>query len=84
MLLKDVQAKIPSADSVAGRVVAFHEGKHYDLGQYVGDGVVKLSPEGEALLHEPDVPEVQAPAPRRGRKGLAGFPGVSTSDLGSV
>ena len=51
--LKDVQKKIPSADTVAGRVIAYHEGKHYDLGAYVGDGVVLLSPDGEKLMAPP-------------------------------
>lgn len=79
MHLKDLQAKIPGAASVAGRVIAFHEGKHRDLGAYVGDGVVKLSPEGEALMHEPDVEPLAAQAPRRAKK--ASFPGVSVNDL---
>lgn len=73
--LKDVQAKIPSADTVAGRVIAFHEGKHYDLGAYVGDGVVQLSPEGEALMRPADV------EPKRATR-KASFPGVDSSDLG--
>lgn len=48
--LKEVQKKVPSADVVAGRVIAYHKGKHYDLGEYVGDGLVSLSKEGQDLM----------------------------------
>ena len=48
--LKDVQKKIPGAFISTGRVIAYHRGKHYELGKYVGEGVVVLSPEGEKLL----------------------------------
>ena len=51
--LKAIQRKIPGADSVAGRVIAFHQGKHYDLGQYVGEGSVILSQDGERLMAQP-------------------------------
>jgi hypothetical protein len=50
MQLKALQKKIPTADTLAGRVIAFHEGKHYDLGEYVGDGLVVLSRDAEKLL----------------------------------
>jgi hypothetical protein len=53
MQLKALQKKIPSADAVAGRIIAFHEGKHYDLGEYVGDGLVILSRDAEQLLAPP-------------------------------
>lgn len=48
--LKDVQKKVPGAHTLAGRVIAFYKGKHYDLGHYVGDGVVLLSTDGEKLM----------------------------------
>ena len=61
--LKDIQKRIPSADTVAGRVIAYHEGKHYDLGEYVGDGIVMLSRDGEKLMTpEPKKSEVKKPA----------------------
>lgn len=48
--LTQLRKVVPGAESVAGRVVAYHNGKHVDLGQYVGDGMVILSSEGEALM----------------------------------
>lgn len=59
MQLKALQKKIPTADTVAGRVIAFHEGKHYDLGEYVGDGLVILSRDGEKLMAPPKATEVK-------------------------
>jgi hypothetical protein len=51
--LTDVQKKIPSAHTIAGRVIAYHNGKHYDLGQYMGEGLVMLSTDGEQLMAPP-------------------------------
>lgn len=51
--LKALQKKVPGAEAVAGRVIAFYQGKHYDLGEYVGDGMVVLSQDGERLLNPP-------------------------------
>lgn len=52
--LKDLQKVVPNAETVAGRVIAFHKGKHLDLGQYVGDGAVVLSKDGEeAMAQQP-------------------------------
>lgn len=48
--LDSVKAVVPSADTIAGRVIAYHNGKHYDLGEYVGEGVVVLSKDGEAIM----------------------------------
>ncbi len=48
--LKSIQAVIPSACSIVGRVQAFHEGKHVDLGAYVGDDAVALNAEGDAIM----------------------------------
>ena len=66
--LKQVQAKIPSADTVAGRVLAYHNGKHYDIGEYVGDGAVHLNKTGEELLNPPA--EEAKVAPVKAKKGL--------------
>ena len=71
--LKELQKKIPSADAVAGRVIAFHEGKHYDLGQYMGEGVVVLSPEGVKLL-----------SPKKAQQKPAEFKGVDLDDLSAI
>lgn len=59
-LLKEVQAKVPSATTIAGRVIAFHEGRHLDLGEYAGDGVVRLSTDGEAIMKPVDEQPKQA------------------------
>jgi hypothetical protein len=48
--LKAIQKRVPSATTMVGRVIAFVDGKHYDMGQYVGDGSVILSKEGEKLM----------------------------------
>jgi hypothetical protein len=48
--LKELQKKVPTADVVAGRVIAYHKGKHIDLGEYVGDGLVSLTKEGQDLM----------------------------------
>lgn len=84
-LLKDVQVMIPSADAVVGRVVAFHNGKHVDLGEYVGEGVVSLSPAGTAALAAltQASEQVAKPAPAARRKNLPGLSPASNSDLGS-
>lgn len=49
-LIKDVQARYPNADSVGGRIIAFINGKHYDLGQNIGEGMMTLSQDGERLM----------------------------------
>jgi len=49
-LLSDIQAKIPTADAVAGYCICYHDLKHYELGTYIGDGLVVLTSAGEALL----------------------------------
>lgn len=67
MQLKALQKKVPEAEVVGGRVIAFVGMKHYDLGQYVGEGTVILSQEGEAFLAPSD--EEPKPAPRRAKKG---------------
>lgn len=51
--LKDVRKVVPNAETVAGRVIAYHKGEHVDLGAYVGDGMVVLSKDGEKLLAPP-------------------------------
>ena len=60
--LKAVQKRVPGADTVAGRVIAFVNGKHYDLGEYVGEGAVVLSKDGEKLMApkqlKPTQPEI--------------------------
>lgn len=71
--LKEIQKKVPTADVVAGRVIAFHEGKHYDLGEYMGEGVVVLSHEGEKLL-----------TPKKAKQKPAEFKGVGLDDLSSL
>lgn len=50
MQLKTIQKVLPAADVVAGSVIVYHDMKHYELGKYVGEGSVVLSPEGEALI----------------------------------
>lgn len=60
MLLKDIQAKIPTADSVVGRCICFHEGLHRDLGEYVGDGIVVLNLEGEKIIASFNVEQADA------------------------
>lgn len=75
-LLKDLQKVAPGADTVAGRVVVFHNGKHLDLGQYVGDGSVVLSQEGEELLSPPVKSEIKPgrkQAPNLNAKALGGL-----------
>ena len=79
-LLKDVKARIPSADTVAGRVIAHHEGKHVILGTYVGDGVVQLSKDGERLMTP--VEEAKAAPSKKAPKNLAGLSPAMNSDLG--
>lgn len=73
--LKDIQKKVPSACTVAGRVIAYENGKHYDLGAYLGDGAVQLSQEGEKLLSPPPKPAEEKPA--KAAKGG----GLSLNDL---
>lgn len=48
--IKDVQARYPNADSVGGRIICYYQGKHYDLGANIGDGMMSLSPDGERLM----------------------------------
>lgn len=50
MQLESIQKLLPTADVVAGSVIVYHDMKHYDLGKYVGEGSVILTPEAEALL----------------------------------
>jgi hypothetical protein len=52
MQLKSIQKLLPEADVVAGSVIVYHNMRHFDLGKYVGEGSVILSPEGEALVNE--------------------------------
>ena len=58
-----VQQKIPTAEVVGGKVQAFHEGKHWHLGDYVGDGAVVLSKDGERFMapKEDDAPADKKP-----------------------
>lgn len=51
--LKAIKKRVPSADSIAGRVIAYVDGKHVDMGQYVGEGSVVLSQAGEKLMAPP-------------------------------
>lgn len=74
--LKDIQKKVPSACTVAGRVIAYESGKHYDLGAYLGDGAVQLSQEGEKLLSPPPKPAEEKPAKAAAKGG-----GLSLNDL---
>lgn len=62
--LKEVQSRVPSAATVAGRVIAYHNGKHLDLGQYVGVDAVVLSAAGEEIMSVQDA-EVVEVKPRR-------------------
>jgi hypothetical protein len=90
-LLSDIQAKIPTADAVAGQCICYHELKHYTLGQYVGDGLVILDSAGEALLASIDAaavpaepepapePVVEAAKPTR-RKAKADLPPTTDND----
>lgn len=71
--LKEIQKKFPSAFSSTGRVIAFHNGKHYELGRLVGEGVVVLSPEGEKLL-----------SPKKAKKEPVDIKGVGLDDLSSL
>lgn len=71
--LKDVQKKIPTAFVSTGRVIAFHNGKHYELGKYAGEGVVLLSPDGEKLL-----------SPKKAKKEPVDIKGASFDDLSSL
>lgn len=66
--MKEINAKLPTAEVVAGRVQVYYapEGKHYTLGDYVGDDAVVLTAEGQALLDSIIVAEPTAP--RRARK----------------
>lgn len=48
--LKAVQVVVPSAFTAVGRVVAFHEGKHVDLGEFVGGDAVALNKLGDSLM----------------------------------
>lgn len=48
--LKAIREVIPSAEAMVGRVVAFHEGKHIDLGDYHGDDAVALNLRAEQLI----------------------------------
>lgn len=48
--LKSIQAVLPTAATIAGRVIAYHKGKHIDLGQYVDVDTVVLSSAGEACM----------------------------------
>lgn len=52
--LSVVQQRIPTAEVVGGKVQAFHEGKHWHLGDYVGDGAVVLSKDGERFMAPPE------------------------------
>lgn len=49
-----IRKRVPSADTCVGRVIAFHNNKHYDLGAYVGEGQVVLSDEGKKLFEALD------------------------------
>lgn len=74
--LKQLQKKVPGAETVAGRVIAYHNGKHYDLGEYVGDDAVVLSKDGERLMNpekfEPKQPKLAGKPPPI-PKGLLGL-----------
>lgn len=58
--LKTIQKKFPGAYSIVGRVVVRYQNKHYDLGKYMGDGMVVLSKDGERLMAPPKL-EVKKP-----------------------
>lgn len=82
--LNSIRKVAPGAETVAGRVIAFHQGKHVDLGQYVGDGQVILSPAGEALLAPPEDKPVEK-SKRRMAENInvrpAGGAGLDLSNL---
>lgn len=85
--LSDLQTKFHNADIVAGTCVCFHEGRHYELGKYVGDGMVVLGPEGEKLLEsldslaeEAEVVEVRR-VPRAAKKRGVQVPTDINDDL---
>lgn len=42
--------KFPDASTVVGRIVVYRDGKHLELGTYVGDNAVVLSADGERLM----------------------------------
>lgn len=60
--LTELKQLIPSADSIAGRVICLHNGTHYDLGQYVGDDTVVLSTVGQALVDSLTAPAAEEKA----------------------
>jgi hypothetical protein len=80
--LETLQKRIPSADTVAGRCICFHEGKHYDLGAYVGDGQVILEGEGRKLIEELDARDAAAAEEAAQKKG--GSKKAAKSDLDDV
>jgi hypothetical protein len=57
--LKAIQKVIPSAETMVGRVVAYHEGKHVDLGEFVGDDAVALSRAGQELVAAASAPKAK-------------------------
>lgn len=81
--LKDVQKVVPGAETVAGRVIAFHNGQHVDLGEYVGDGAVVLSKAGEEVLSPAKNPEKPGRklAPNINTKLKQESPGLDLSTL---
>ena len=68
--IKDVQARYPNADSVGGRIIAYINGKHYDLGENVGEGLMILSPDGERLMAPEPVAVEEKKTLRMPPKGL--------------
>ena len=66
--LKAIQEVLPNAASIAGRVVAYHKGKHIDLGQYVDVDTVVLSAAGEAYFAGETPAPVQKQAPKKPTK----------------
>jgi hypothetical protein len=84
--LTAVQKSIPSAHTSCGRVLAFHEGKHHDLGEYVGDDAVALNLKAEQLLAAIEQAKVEAevevaaaePVKKKGKNE------ASVSDVGDL
>lgn len=78
--LAAIQKVFPEAATVAGRVILFHKGKHYDLGAYVGDGAVVLTKEGEELLFPPEQADKPV-AKRAGKPAVQQKGGLQLDDV---
>lgn len=69
--VKDLEAALPNHYIVGGEAIVFHETKHVVLGKYVGDDLVILSKDGEALLASLDSAPAEAPTEAKPRSPRA-------------